>query len=288
VNVVHCPKSDCREKGARIRPHGFFITRWNAQPVRRYQCLDCRVTFSTHTFKSTYRQKRPDLNKTIYQWYVSGATQRRMARALQISRTTVVRKFLFLAREAKIKQAQALKSFEGGALQFDEMESFEHTRLKPLSIAMAVDAKTRKLLATTVAPFPCKGPRAAFARQKYGFRPDLRREARKTLIDTLIPLSPISITTDFHPAYPKLLRGALSKTIHRQTVRAKQDRNFFHKNRRRNYADQLFALNFVAAKIRHDLSRMARRVWVTTKKPERLQAHLELFLAYHNKYEICG
>jgi transposase-like protein len=288
VNVVHCPKLACREKRARIKAHGFFITRWNAQPVRRYRCLDCRVTFSTHTFKSTYRQKRPDLNATIYKWYVSGATQRRMAQVMNISRTTVVRKFLFLAREAKIKQAESLKHFQGEAFQFDEMESFEHTRLKPLSIAIAVDAKTRKLLATTVAPFPCKGPRAAFARQKYGFRPDLRRDARKTLMDMLTPLSPLSITTDFHPAYPKLLQTVLPNTIHRQTKRVKQNRNYFHKNRRRNFADQLFALNFVCAKIRHDLSRMARRVWVTTKKPERLQAHLELFLAYHNKYKICG
>ncbi len=55
---------------------------------------------------------------------------------------------------------------------------------------------------------------------------------------------------------------------------------------RRNENDPLFVLNFTAAKIRHDLSRMARKVWVTTKKDSFLQAHLDLYLAYVNGYSV--
>jgi len=50
----------------------------------------------------------------------------------------------------------------------------------------------------------------------------------------------------------------------------------------------MFELNLVAAKIRHDLSRMARKVWVTTKRQVRLQKHLMLFLATQNGYSIAN
>jgi hypothetical protein len=56
--------------------------------------------------------------------------------------------------------------------------------------------------------------------------------------------------------------------------------------KRRNVKDPMFELNLVAAKIRHDLSRMARKVWVTTKRQDRLQKHLLLFLASQNGYSI--
>ncbi|NBX69015.1 MAG: hypothetical protein EBR01_08655, partial [Proteobacteria bacterium] len=58
-------------------------------------------------------------------------------------------------------------------------------------------------------------------------------------------------------------------------------------SRRQNIKDPMFELNLVAAKIRHNLSRMARKVWVTTKSAEMLQKHLMLFMAYHNEYLVA-
>jgi IS1 family transposase len=211
-----------------------------------------------------------------------------MADFLEVDRKTIVRKFLFMAAQAKLIHDARLNSgtWKVDALQFDEMEAFEHTRLKPLSIALAVDAKTGDFLAASVSSFAAKGKMATFAIQKYGFRPDLRQEGRKDVLEQLQYLAPQTITTDFHPAYPTLIRNLLTNTQHEKVKRVKQKRNFFHKNRRRNLKDKLFRLNFSAAKIRHDLSRMGRKVWVTTKKLERLQAHLNLYFAFHNKYEF--
>ena len=56
--------------------------------------------------------------------------------------------------------------------------------------------------------------------------------------------------------------------------------------RRRNLNDPLFALNVTAAKLRNDLSRLGRKTWVTTKKLERLDAHLALYLAWNNGYRL--
>jgi len=50
----------------------------------------------------------------------------------------------------------------------------------------------------------------------------------------------------------------------------------------------MFELNLIAARIRHDLSRMTRKSWVTTKLMERLQQHLFLFVAYQNDYAIAA
>jgi hypothetical protein len=38
--------------------------------------------------------------------------------------------------------------------------------------------------------------------------------------------------------------------------------------------------------IRADLSRMARRTWSTTKRAERLQDHLDIYIAFNNGYEF--
>ena len=77
------------------------------------------------------------------------------------------------ARRAEFKRDRdvflASKSFV-----FDEMETFEHTKMKPLSIALAVEQGTRRILAVEVASMPAKGLLAARSRTKYGPRPDHR------------------------------------------------------------------------------------------------------------------
>ena len=165
------------------------------------------------------------------------------------------------------------------------MESFEHTRLKPLSIVLAVE-QGGTILAVKVASMPYKGSLSAIARQKYGYRKDERAAARKEVLAILKKLAPTTLYTDAHPGYPKLIKQYLPgvnhtavKADHCHPVKRIQDR-------RRNKKDPLFALNHCAAKIRHDLSRMARKVWTTTKKIDRLQAHLDLYTAYLNGYSL--
>jgi len=157
----HCPNSSCKnhlspKRGFYIKK-GYFITKWNRQRVPRYQCLDCKKGFSSHTFYCTYRQKKPYLNETIFRLYTSSVTQRRLATVLGVNLKTIVRKFLFLAKNAELLHLQKLaqKEFDLTHCQFDEMLSFEHTRLKPLSIALAVQKKDSKLIAIQV-PFNLK------------------------------------------------------------------------------------------------------------------------------------
>ena len=41
-----------------------------------------------------------------------------------------------------------------------------------------------------------------------------------------------------------------------------------------------------AAKLRADVSRLARQAWSASKKAERLQDHLMLYIAYNNGYRL--
>ncbi len=290
----HCPnpscKHHCHPKERFYIKKGYFITQWNHQRVPRYQCLDCRKRFSSHTFYSTYRQKKPYLNDTIFKLYTSATTQRRLAKVLEVNLKTVVRKFLFLAENAERMHLEKLsqKEFDVTHCQFDEMLTFEHTRLKPVSIALAVQKRDSKLIAIEVAQSHYQGVLSSVAFKKYGLREDQSHEARRQVLQTLQSqiTSKCQLITDAKPVYRtevgSYLPGAELVQVKNRGGRLKRLLNA----KRRNVKDPMFELNLVAAKIRHDLSRMARKVWVTTKRQDRLQKHLLLFLASQNGYSI--
>lgn len=286
MTFVPCPNG-CGQRRPAIKK-GYFKTKWNGQPVPRYLCRDCGRCFSSHTALESFGQHKPQLNDVIFRLYASATTQRRIARVLGINRKTVVRKFLFLARLSRQAHDKALSGY--GPLdraQFDEMESFEHTRLKPLSIALAVEESEGKLLAVEVASMPAKGKLADISRRKYGYRADHRLRARRRVLETLKHAArPKTIATDAHPAYPRLIRELLPSSRH-LVVETRMGKRFRPEGSRKNVEDGLFTLNYTAAKIRHDLSRMARRVWVTTKKASRLKDHLDLYIAFNNGYPLA-
>lgn len=293
----HCPNPSCKhhinpKKRRFYIKKGYFITRWNHQRVPRYQCLHCRKGFSSHTFYRTYRQKKPYLNETIFKFYTSAITQRRLAKVLGVNLKTVVRKFLFLAENAELIHLEKLsrKEFDVTYSQFDEMLTFEHTRLKPISIALAVQKKDSKLIAIQVAQSHYQGLLSSVAFKKYGLREDQSHEARRQVLTTLQSqiTSSCRLITDAKPVYrtdvASYLPSAELVQVKNRGGRLKRLLNA----KRRNVKDPMFELNLVAAKIRHDLSRMARKVWVTTKRQDRLQKHLLLFLASQNGYSIAA
>ncbi len=271
-----------------VNKKGYFRTKWNGQPVPRYGCRGCGRGFSSHTFRGTYRQKKPYLNELIFKWYVSGTTQRRMARVMAINRKTVARKFEYLSVLARQVHSRKLESgaLRSRQVQFDEMESFEHTRLKPLSIAIAVKAGSGEILDAQVASMPYRGRLVAIAFSKYGRRPDNRAlAASRTLRSVALAADDkLNVLTDLKSSYPQLIRSALPSARHHPVKAAPRP----PLPRRANADDPLFTLNHTCAKIRHDLSRMARKVWTTTKKARYLQAHLDLYIAFNNGYSLAA
>jgi hypothetical protein len=257
--------------------------------VARFTCLDCRRTFSSARFFPCFRQKKRTLNTLIRRYLGSNISQRRLALTLGVHRNTVVRKFLFLGRQAD----QALDEFQRELasheqkieeIQFDEMQSYERSKCLPLSIPLVVDAKRRKILAFRVCSMPAGGPLAEISRRKYGPRKDERAVAVRSLLEEIKPLlAPnVKVTTDQEPHYPGWIRAAISDARH-VTVKGRRGCIVGQGELKKIGFDPLFSLNHTAAMLRANINRLARRTWCTTKKGERLRAHIALYAQIHNE-----
>jgi hypothetical protein len=125
--------------------------------------------------------------------------------------------------------------------------------------------------------------------KKYGPREDQSHEARRQVLATLQSQikSSCHLVTDAKPVYRTDVASLVPKVKLVQVKNRGARLQRLLNAKRRNFQDPMFELNLVAAKIRHDLSRMARKVWVTTKRQDRLQKHLMLFLASQNGYLIA-
>lgn len=215
----------------------------------------------------------------------SGVSQRRAAILLNLSRTTVVRKFLFLGGQALLELEEQLKSKPPAmVIQFDDMETFEHTKCKPLSITIAVVEGERRILGFKVSRMPAKGVLAAISRKKYGPRPDERPDARERLFEKLKSyVHPEAvIKSDQNPHYPDDVKKYFPHATHK-TYKGRRGCVVGQGELKRGGFDPLFSLNHTAAKIRADINRLFRRTWCTTKKPERLALHLAIYAVFHNE-----
>jgi hypothetical protein len=283
-----CQSRLCDPNRSQFVRKGVFFRRSDGKWIRRFWCKQCKRSFSTARFSECFRQKKRRLNDAILKLLISGVSQRRIARILNINRKTVVRKFLFLAQQARISQQEFLERYKKQgqkitSAQFDEMESCERSKCLPVSIPLVVESETRKIIGYRVCSMPAKGSLAAISRRKYGYRKDERTQAAQALfsgIKDYLVENPI-ITSDQKPSYPDWIRAQFPKATHKT-----------HKGRRGCVAgqgelkkigfDPLFSFNHTAAMLRSNINRLFRRTWCISKLKERLDDHIAIYVQYHN------
>jgi hypothetical protein len=165
------------------------------------------------------------------------------------------------------------------------MESSERSKCLPVSIPLIVEPGTRKILGFDVCSMPAKGPLAKLSLQKYGPRPDERATTSQALLSSLKEvLNPEpEILSDEKPQYPLWIRASLGPRFHHTTVKGRRGCVVGQGELKRGGFDPLFSLNHTAAMIRANVNRMFRRTWCTTKRRDRLKAHLMLYVDYHNR-----
>jgi len=233
-------------------------------------------------------QKKRRINAPLYKLLVSGVSQRRAACILHVHPITIKRRFLFLADQARLKQQVYLKTLyiesKVSFVQFDEMESFEHSKCKPLSIPLAVDEKSRKILGFTVCSMPAKGYLAKIAQIKYGYRIDERTHGMHKLMQNIKPYvnDRARFLSDMKVTYPFFIRRHYPKSCH-DVVKGKRGCIVGQGELKKGGYDPLFALNHTAAMIRANVNRLFRRTWCTTKKATHLAGHLWIYMDYHNR-----
>ena len=294
--IVNCPSFKCGEtpflspKFKSIVRNGFYRRLSDSRILQRYFCRKCGRYFSAASGSACFNQKKRRINFKLRELLCSGVSQRRAARILHVSPKTVIRRFHFLAQEARFRNESSLTTYPKHSLtqiQFDDLETSEHSKCKPLSVALAVDQKTRKILSFQVSQMSAKGLLVKKALKKYGHRRDERALGWSALMLALVPLAhpKAEFTSDENPHYPRFLKAHHPEVKH---IQVKGGRGCIagQGELKKLKFDPLFALNHTCAMLRANLNRLFRRTWCTTKTRTGLADHLAIYMDYHNSVLI--
>ena len=165
------------------------------------------------------------------------------------------------------------------------METHEHTKCKPVSIAVAVVPGSRHILAAISSEMPANGHLADISRKKYGPRRDDRASAFKEALKIAAPCltEDVWIASDKKTTYPSWIKQVLPGSIH---FRAKGQRGCIvgYGEMKKVRFDPLFWINHGAASIRDKIARMLRRTWCNTKLRCYLQAKLDILIDFYNEW----
>ncbi|OFZ11520.1 MAG: hypothetical protein A2Z20_12865 [Bdellovibrionales bacterium RBG_16_40_8] len=284
-----CPSKSisCREFGRIVR-FGHYFRKSDKKWIQRYRCTHCGGHFSQATSSPCYDQNKRHLNRKIYLLLVSGVSQRRIAHLLKTHTITVARKLKFLGLQARYynlcvrRRAQLVRE-----LQFDDLETIEHTKLKPLSVTLAVEKHTRRILGFEVSRMPAKGLLSKNALKKYGPRIDKRFEGRDRLFRRIkdFVAKDACIESDENPHYLWDVKRHFPDGYH-HTLKGQRGCVTGQGELKKIGFDPLFSLNHTCAMLRANINRLFRKTWCTTKKIHGLIDHLEIYVQFHNQVLI--
>ncbi|MGZ6488263.1 MAG: hypothetical protein ACXWQQ_17110 [Pseudobdellovibrio sp.] len=289
VMKITCPKcqSHFRRSDFKLRPivkFGTFYRTSDRKRVQRYLCRPCGVHFSVATLFVCYKQKKRHYNQKVVRELVAGVSMRECARILKINKKTVVRKMIHMGIRAQ-KQLEILNRNRTKAkiIEFDDLETFEHTKCKPLAVGLAVEYKTRWILGYQVAQMSAKGLLVEKSLKKYGRIEDQRAQARAKLFGRIRNYidKEFLIKSDENPHYEKDIRRFFPGAAY-LTYKGRKGSLGGQGELKKGGFDPIFSLNHTCAVLRYRTSRLIRKTWSTTKKKERLSLHLALVILHHN------
>ncbi len=191
---------------------------------------------------------------------------------------------MFLGLEAERElQSMNEKLPKVGSVQFDDLETVEATKFKAVSIPIAVETGTRRILDFDIAQMPANGPLAKIAREKFGPRKDKRSEARRKLFERIEPilLANAEIISDENPHYIRDIARHFPQAKHIRT-KGRRPRDYGLGELKRGF-DPMFSLNHTFAMLRDRIKRLARKTWCISKKKEYLALHLAIYVVHHNR-----
>ena len=274
-----CPKCSSCESIVR---DGFYFRRDDSRKIQRFKCKNCSHKFSNASFSPAYKQKKRRVNHSLLILFASGMSKRRVAIVKKLNRKTVDRKFEFLGKLCREKNQKWLKEYFGEKpaieVQFDDLITIEHTKLKPVSVSSVVEKHSRKILGTKVSQIGANGKLAEISVKKYGKRFNNHRQKLNELFAEVKPLIHPRATfeSDEHSTYPRVVRTHYPGAIH---IRYKGGRSCIagQGELKKLAWDPLFSINHTYAMFRANINRLFRRTWNTTKKLDQLQNHLDIY-----------
>ena len=295
--IIHmnnkCPNLNCDffQKSLSVIKDGFFFRSSDSRKIQRFKCKSCSTKFSNATFSRARYQKKRRLNSLIFKLISSGISIRRTAKVLNIHQDTVSKKIEFLAKSSREKQEKLRQKLSNkvSRLQIDDLITIEHTKLKPVSISVAVDVKTRTILAAEVSQIAAFGHLAEISKRKYGHRKSELKEGLSRLFENIAPCiqKDSLVESDEHKLYPVFLRKYLTNYEHKQYKGGKGCVAGQGELKKLGH-DPLFIINHTMAMFRANINRLIRKTWCTTKRLEMLKNHIDIFIWYYNSEILSG
>ena len=282
--LTSCPQ--CRSEGRsglKIVRDGFYYRTDDARYIQRYRCK-CGRRFSDSTGKRWFRAKKRRYHEYLRKSFAELGAIRPEARCTKLNRKTIQRKLVLLGEEAKENfERENRKKPPTRVIEFDDLETFEHTRYKPLSVTLAVQKRTQRLLGFAVSQMPAKGMLVEKAK-KYGPREDRRSEGRDRLFAEIKDLvhPEAMIKSDANPHYGPDVKRHFPRARH-VTFLSRRGTNTGGGELKKAGFDPLFSLNHTCACLRQRVTRLLRKTWYTTKRSDRLASHLYIYADYHNR-----
>ena len=246
----------CLKCGSKsIIKKGKVKTRQKVKKVQRFKCKACGNQFTNRTENEIYRQKRPELNKSIQSLYVEGMPLRAIARHLGCSYNTVVRKFKKLS---SLSQIENLRRREGvhSVIQLDELHTFIGKKSNRVYVAIAVGDNGQIL----------------------GFKVSQPENRRRKFSEFLVEIKDnVTIDTIFFFDQDKMYPPEFNRVF--------PDNDYADINTARNVPKTglLNQVDFVCALIRNRLGRANRKSWCFTRKLQRLEKNLSMLMATWNQ-----
>lgn len=281
----HCLKCVSQGRGGSVFVrYGFFFRANDSRFIQRYRCNQCRSTSSNATHSRWFRHKKRRHHEELRKYLASLGSIRRISYNTGLNRKTVARKLELLGQEAEERlKAMNLLHERARVVEFDDLETFEHTKCKPLSVTLAVQARTRRILGLEVSQMPARGLLVEKA-GKYGVREDRRAEGRERLFASIKDLvhPEALIKSDANPHYPSDVKRHFPQARH-GTYQSRRGTSMGGGEIKKGGFDPLFSLNHTCASFRMNITRLLRKTWYTTKRADRLRAHLFLYAQFHNE-----
>ncbi|MDA8792766.1 hypothetical protein N9N67_05940, partial [Bacteriovoracaceae bacterium] len=249
--IINCP--DCGNKN--YHKCGSFFRKNDSRVVQKYRCKECGKYYSNATFSDCYRQKKRRVNDLVYKLLCSGNSLRRIAFIVNVDRKTINRKLIFLGLRARRKNLLFLHKLRPVKhLQFDDLITKEHTKLKPLSVSIAVDTKTRYILGAKVSQIPAFGHLSKLSRKKYGRRKSFHKQGLDKLFSEITQLvqPEALIRSDKHKFYPDFVKRYFPKAKH-QTFKGRKAAVAGQGELKKQARDPLFMINHTFAMFRDNI-----------------------------------
>jgi transposase-like protein len=290
-----CPFSNCESQASLCvfswKSRGKYFRKCDGRWVKRYSCKVCNRRFSTQSFKTDYRWKKPKLHFRVFDLFVSKVTMRQMARINNVRRPTIERRLRRLGLVCRKFHDIALANAElrggiGGVFQLDELETYEtDRRLSPVTMPVLIERHSYFVIHGETATMAARGNLTPRYREKKKRRDQsigVRRSGSRTavinslnrLVSVHRPGVGITFESDRKSTYQKEFRNIAGPLFHRHRLVSSK--------KRRDKTNVLFPINHTLAMMRDSISRLVRRTWAASKLRGRLDLHFWIWACYRN------